>query len=110
MPLVSIEHTSIDRAAKKAVASMQSRFLPAVSVVVVALQGKENIHNPRIVASPAITNKRRAAAPTPAEPQNSHSRVRRANGPVCPYKFCRGAMKAGAQRSEKRIPHIPPLS
>lgn len=87
MPLVSTEHTSIDHATEKTAASMQSRFLSAVCVVVVALQGKENIHNPHIVGPPAITNKRRAAAPTPAEPQNGHSRLRRPNGPVCPYKF-----------------------
>lgn len=67
MPLVSTEHTSIGHAATEAVASMQSRFLPTLGVVVVALRAKANIHNPRIVSSPAITNKQRAPAPTPAE-------------------------------------------
>lgn len=81
---------------RKTVAPMQSRFLSAVCVSVVALQGKENIHNPHIVGSPDITNKRWATAPTPAEPQNGHSWLRGPNGLVCPYKFRGGAMKAGA--------------
>lgn len=66
MPLVSTEHTSISHTTTEAVASMQSRFLPALGVVV-ALRAKANIHNPHIVSSPAITNKQRAPAPTPAE-------------------------------------------
>lgn len=69
MPLVSTEHTSIGHAATEFVASMQSRFLPALGVVVVALRAKANIHNPHIVSLPAITNKQRAPAPTPAEAQ-----------------------------------------
>lgn len=67
MPLVSTEHTSIGHAAMEAVASMQSRFLPTLCVAVVALRAEANIPNPRIVSSPAITNKQRAPTPTPAE-------------------------------------------
>lgn len=47
--------------------------LRSVCVVVVALQGEENIHNPHIAGSPAITNKRRVTALTPDEAQNGHS-------------------------------------
>lgn len=89
MPCVSTEHTSIDHAT----ASMQSR---CVCVVVVARQGNENIHNPHIVGSPVITYERRAAAPTPAEPRDGHSCLRRPNAVVCPYKLSGGAMKAAA--------------
>lgn len=67
MPLVSTEHTTISHATSEAVASVQSRFLPALGVVVVALRAKANILNPRIVSSPAITNKQRAPKATPAE-------------------------------------------
>lgn len=67
MPLVSTEHTSISHATTQAVASMQSRFHPSLGTVVVALRAKANIHNPRIVSSPAITNKQRAPMATPAE-------------------------------------------
>lgn len=75
---------------------MQSHFLSAVCVVVVALQGPENIHNPHIVRSQDKTNKRQATPLTPAQPENGHSRLRRPKGLVCPYKFSEGAMKAGA--------------
>lgn len=66
MPLVSTEHTSISHATTKAVALMQSCSLCALAVVV-PLRAKANIHNPRIVSSPAITNKQRAPTATPAE-------------------------------------------
>lgn len=69
MPLVPTEHTSIGHATTEAIASMQSRFLPALGTVGVALRTKANIHNPRIVSSPAITNKQRAPTATPAEAQ-----------------------------------------
>lgn len=49
MPLVSTEHTSIDHVTKKTVASMQSRFLSAVCVVVVARQGKEKFIIPTLL-------------------------------------------------------------
>lgn len=67
MPLVSTKHTSTIHTAKQTVTAMQSRFLSAVCVVVVARQAPENIHNPHIVGSQDITNNQQAAALTPAE-------------------------------------------
>lgn len=108
MPLVSREHTGIDHGGKKNRRSDCNRASSPLSVLL--LWRLHNIHNPHIVGPPAITNRRGAAAPTPARPRDGHSRFWRPNGRVCPYKFSGGAMKAAAQRSGNHIPHIPPES
>ena len=87
-------HQHWPRQPRRTDVSMQSRSFCAVCVVVVAQQGNENIHNPHIVGPPVITHNNGLL--TPAEPQNDHSRIKLANGFVCPYKFSGAAMKAAA--------------